>query len=69
MKSVKVINNKFEASLELLDDGRVKIEFIIPEASEEFDPDKYSWLVDHMMYLIKNKDNKFSVEYQGLDAQ
>jgi hypothetical protein len=67
MKSIKVSNGKFEAKLEILEDGRVKVEFIIPEASENFNPDDYYWLVDKMHELTKNKKDGYSVEYQGID--
>ena len=68
MKSVKVTKDKFEAAIEMLEDGRVKIEFLIPEATEDFNPDDYSYLVDHIYNLIEDKSGKYSVQFQALDA-
>jgi len=68
METIKVKQGSFEASISK-DEEKVLITFNIPKREEEgFNPNDFSYLIEHMMYMVMNKDGKYTVEYQGLDA-
>lgn len=68
METIKVKQGEFEAIISK-DSEKVFISFNIPRKEQEgFNPDDFSYLIEHMMYLAMNKDGKYVVEYQGLDT-
>jgi len=68
METIKVKQGDFEAVISK-DSERVFISFNIPKKEQEgFNQNDFSYLIEHMMYLVMNKDGKYVVEYQGLDT-
>jgi hypothetical protein len=69
METIKVKQGAFEATISK-DEEKIFITFSIPKKKQEgFNADDFSYLIEHMMYMTMNKDGKYVVEYQGLDAQ
>ena len=69
METIKVKQGAFEASISK-DEEKILVSFNIPRKEQEgFNPDDFSYLIEHMMYLVMNKDGKYVVEYQGLDTE
>lgn len=68
MKKLKIIQGNFEASVQ--DDAdKVNISFVIPRQQDDFNADDFTYILDHIMELAANKDGKYTVQFQGVDAQ